>query len=87
MTFRGSNSASIRGTVILVALCFVAVMAIVLGSYLAVTTRAMQLSNRGFQAELSKQLAEAGLEEALRAFNKNDWTDWTSSGAVPYSGH
>lgn len=71
---------SARGTVILVALCFVAVMAIVLGSYIAVCSRAMQMSNRSFQAELSRQLAEAGIEEALRAFNKNDWTDWTSSG-------
>jgi len=69
-----------RGTVLLVALCFVAVMGIVLGSYLAVCTRAMQLSNRGFQANLSKQLAEAGIDEALRAFNKNDWSGWTSSG-------
>lgn len=69
-----------RGTVLLVALCFVAVMGIVLGSYLAVCTRAMQLSNRGFQANLSKQLAEAGIDEALRAFNKNDWSGWSSSG-------
>lgn len=69
-----------RGTVVLVALCFVAVLGLMLASYLAVTSRAMQLSNRSFQSDLSRQLAEAGLEEALRAFNKNDWSDWTGSG-------
>ncbi len=64
----------------LVALCFVAVLAISLASYIAVCSRAMQLSNRSFQASVSQQLAEAGIEEALRAFNQNNWDDWTSSG-------
>jgi hypothetical protein len=69
-----------RGSVILVSLCFVAVLGIMLAGYLAVCSRVMTLSNRGFQTDLSKQLAEAGLEEALRAFNKNDWSDWSSAG-------
>jgi hypothetical protein len=68
-----------RGTVTLVALCFVSVLGIALASYLAVCTRAMQLSNRSFQGNLSQQLAEAGIEEALRAFNKNDWSGWASN--------
>ncbi|HEY8993070.1 MAG TPA: hypothetical protein VIM71_00165 [Lacunisphaera sp.] len=71
---------SVRGTVSLVALCFVAVLGISLAGYIAVCSRAMTLSNRSFQASLSQQLAELGLEEALRAFNKNDWSDWTSGG-------
>lgn len=74
------NSARSRGTVSLVALCFVAVLGISLASYIAICTRAMQLSNRSFQASVSKQLAEAGLEEALRAFNENNWDDWTGGG-------
>lgn len=69
-----------RGTVSLVALCFTAVIGISLASYITLSSRAMQLSNRSFQASVSKQLAEVGIEEALRAFNKNDWDDWTSSG-------
>lgn len=73
-------SARERGTVVLVALCFVAVLGLMLASYLAVSSRAMQLSNRSFQSELSRQLAEAGIEEALRAFNKNDWSNWSSNG-------
>jgi hypothetical protein len=75
-----SSFASETGTVILVSLCFVAVLGIMLAGYLAVCSRVMTLSNRGFQTDLSKQLAEAGIEEALRAFNKNDWSDWTSAG-------
>ncbi|MDQ5979247.1 MAG: hypothetical protein QG602_2221 [Verrucomicrobiota bacterium] len=72
--------AKIRGTVSLVALCFVAVLGISLASYIGICTRAMQLSNRSFQASVSKQLAEAGLEEALRAFNQNNWDDWSGGG-------
>lgn len=70
------------GTVSLVALCFVAVLGIALASYLTVCTRAMNLSNRSFQSGLSQQLAEFGLEEGLRAFNKNDWSDWTNGISV-----
>lgn len=69
-----------RGTVSLVALCFVAVLGISLAGYIAVCSRAMTLSNRSFQASVSQQLAELGLEEALRAFNKNDWSDWSNGG-------
>ena len=62
------------------ALCFVTVLAISLASYIAVCSRSMQLSNRAFQGNLSQQLAEAGIEEALRAFSKNDWSNWSSNG-------
>jgi hypothetical protein len=81
VSFRGPKRLGpARGTVSLVALCFTAVIGISLASYITLSSRAMQLSNRSFQASVSKQLAEVGLEEALRAFNKNDWDDWTSSG-------
>jgi len=74
-----------RGTVMLVALCFVTVLGISLASYIAVCSRAMQISNRTFQAGLSQQLAEMGLEEALRAFNKNDWSDWSNGVAADWT--
>ena len=51
-----------KGTVILVALCFVAVLGISLAGYIAVCSRAMNISNRSYQAGLSRQLAEMGLE-------------------------
>lgn len=74
-----NNHGIIRGTVTLVALCFTAVMGITLAGYIAVCSRAMNLSNRTFQNNLSKQLAEIGIDEALRAFNKNDWSNWSSN--------
>ena len=62
------------------ALCFTVVIGISLASYITLSSRAMQLSNRSFQAGVSKQLAEVGIEEALRAFSKNDWNGWSNSG-------
>ncbi len=80
MTPRRHRSA--RGTVILVAMCFAAVIAISLSSYLAIARVSMEQSNRSFQTDLSKQLAEAGLETALAAANTNDWSGWTLSGTT-----
>jgi hypothetical protein len=77
--------AASQGTVTLVALCFVTVLGIVLGSYLAVCSRAMNLANRGFQQDLAQQLAELGIEEGLRAFNKNDWADWSNGISVDWN--
>jgi hypothetical protein len=79
-TLGSKHPGSSRGTVSLVALCFVAVLGISLAGYIAVCSRAMTLSNRSYQGSLSRQLAEAGIEEALRAFNKNDWSDWSNGG-------
>ena len=69
-----------HGTVSLVALCFVAVIGMILGSYLVLCSRAMNLSNRSYQVGVAQQLAEFGLEEGLRAFNNNDWSGWTTDG-------
>src|SRR4051812_41590262 len=68
------------GSVTLLALCIVAVLGIALASYVTVASRSMQLSSRSFQNTLGKQLAEAGLDEALRAFNRNNWSTWSSNG-------
>jgi len=71
---------STHGTVSLVALCLVTVTGIMLGSYLTLCSRAMTLSNRSYQAGVAQQLAEFGIEEGLRAFNKNNWNGWSSGG-------
>lgn len=71
-----------RGSVLLVVMCFAAVLGIGVAGYIALCSRAMQLSNRSVQAGLSKQIAETGIEEALRALNKNDWSGWTSGGVT-----
>ncbi len=76
-----------KGSVVIVALCFAAVLGIALASYLAVTRQAMKLSNRTYLKSVSKHLAEMGLEKALWAYNRDSWDSsiWTTTtvGTVP----
>jgi hypothetical protein len=73
-------SQSLRGSVVITALCFVAVLAIAVTTYLVIATRAMRLSKRTAEAGVTAQLAEIGLEQALSALNNNSWSGWTTSG-------
>jgi len=67
-----------RGSLILLVMCLLAVLGIALASYLAVSNQAMKLSNRSYAKDVSKNLAEMGLEQALQAFDSNDWSSWTN---------
>jgi len=71
-----------NGSVVLVVLCFLAVLGIGLAGYLAVSNQSMRLSNRSYVKEISGHLAEMGFEEALRALNNQNFADWTS-GTMP----
>lgn len=77
-----SRLQSQTGSVTLVALCCLAVLSIGLAAYLAIGTQAMRLSNRTFQRDVARQLAEMGLERGLAALNSNDWTGWTLNGTT-----
>lgn len=66
----------------LAALCFSTVMAIALASYLTLCHRTLELSARSVQGTQTVELAETGMEEALWALNKNDWTNWTITGTT-----
>jgi hypothetical protein len=78
-----------RASVTLVALCFTAVLAIALTSYIALCSRSYSLSTRTLNEDKARQLALVGLEEALWALNQNIWTGsgpanadvWGTSGA------
>ena len=78
-----------KASVTLTALCFTIVLAISLSSYLALSFRSYHLSTRQMHEDRARQLAQAGLEEALWALNQNNWTSagpassgaWTTSGA------
>lgn len=78
---------NIRGSVVLVALCFVAVLAIAVTTYLTLSSRAMNLSARTYNSSLSAQLAELGMELSLSAMNNATWTGWTTSGATATRTH
>ena len=66
----------------MVALCFVAVLAIAVTSFITMSTESMRVSDRSLQTVMSEQLAEMGLEQAIAAMNSNSWTTWTSNGAT-----
>jgi hypothetical protein len=69
-----------RGAALLAALCFAAVLTIVLSSYITMCYRSLQMSARNANTGHSVELAETGLEEALWALHNNDWTGWSISG-------
>ncbi|MDP2138297.1 MAG: hypothetical protein Q8J74_10630 [Candidatus Didemnitutus sp.] len=64
----------------LLTLCLVAVMAISLASYIALSARAMTQANRSFQSGLAAQQAESGIVQALWSLNNANWTNWTAPG-------
>ena len=63
-----------RGAVSLVALCLAAALAIALASYITIALRSLAFSDRNFQNNRTRELAETGLEAALFALNNADWT-------------
>jgi hypothetical protein len=73
------------GSVTLVALCFTAVLAIALSSYLALYQRSYDLSTRLLHEDKARQLAQTGLEEALWALNQATWTGSGPSSNTPWN--
>ncbi len=78
-----------RASVTLVALCFTAVLAIALTSYITLCSRSYNFSTRIMHEDKARQLALVGLEESLWALNQNTWNSsgpanantWTTTGA------
>lgn len=82
-----------RGSVIITALIFAAVIAISLVSYLRLSTNSLKLAHRTFFADAATNLAEAGTEEAVWSFNTmalsddstviaNAWSGWTLGNTI-----
>lgn len=75
-----------RGSALLVAMCFAAVLAIALSSYLTLCYRSLQMSSRNLNSAHSVELAECGMEEVLWTLNANnctgDWSTWTIAGTT-----
>ena len=71
-----------RGAALLAALCFATVLALAIGGYITVCYRSLALSTRSNQGTFAVQLAEAGMEDALWALNKDDWSSWSISGTT-----
>lgn len=75
---------------LIVALLFAALIAIVLGSYLNLNLSSARLAKRTFNGYAALNLAESGAEEALWSFNRKAggdgaaWAEWTTSGAAAW---
>lgn len=72
-----------RGSVLIAALIFSAVIAISLVSFLRLSTQSSQLAYRSFYAGAAMNAAETGLEQAMWAVNKRiagDSSVWTTHG-------
>ncbi|HEY0946583.1 MAG TPA: hypothetical protein VGD81_14995, partial [Opitutaceae bacterium] len=65
-----SSSSANRGSVLIVALILALVIAIALGSYISMSTTALNFSQRSFLSNQAMNVAEAGLEQALWAVNQ-----------------
>lgn len=77
-----------RGTVLIVALLLMAVIALAITSYMNLSLGSARLAHRGFQQSAAFNLSEAGAEEALWSLNRatahqsDAWTGWTVSGST-----
>lgn len=74
-----------RGSVLLVAMLLGAVLAISLGSYIALNSQSQSLAHRSFYLSEAMNMAESGLEEAVWSFNRAQagdptaWDGWNTT--------
>jgi hypothetical protein len=76
--------------VLIVALLVAAIIAIALGSYLSLNLASSRHARRTFNGYAALNLAEAGAEEAVSAFNRNTsgdataWSTWNTNAAAAW---
>ena len=79
-----------RGTVLIVTLLVLAMLALGVGSYLSLNLNTSRLARRSYQQNAAFHLAEAGAEEAVWSFNRahakqpDAWAGWTVQGAAAW---
>jgi hypothetical protein len=67
-----------RGSILIVAMCFAALIAISLTSYIKLALNSMKLADRSYYQNSAMNLAEVGIEEAMYCFNRLDEVPKTS---------
>jgi hypothetical protein len=65
---------STRGSALIVALIFAAIIAISLTSYIQLSLNSYKLAQRSFYANAAMNLVDTGLEQALWSLNNSSWT-------------
>lgn len=79
-----------RGSVLIVTLLVLALLALGVGSYLSLNLNTSRLARLSYQQNAAFHLAEAGAEEGLWSFNQahagnpEAWTGWTVQGAAAW---
>ncbi len=79
-----------RGAVLIVALMLMAVIALMLGSYLSLNLNSTRQAQRSFYGIAALNLVEAGAEEAVWSFNRasagqtDAWTGWSDDGLAAW---
>jgi len=79
-----------RGSVLIVAMLITAMLALVLGSYFNLTLTSSKQTRRTFDRNAAFHLTEAGVEEAVWAYNRSlvgapdAWSEWTTDGAAAW---
>lgn len=76
-----SNWKNSRGSVMVIAVVFAAIMALSVTSFLKLANSEARLASVAFYSNSSLNLAEAGVEKALYALNNEDWTGWNVMGS------
>jgi hypothetical protein len=91
MSFISTKHHSSRGSALIVALIFAALIAISLTSYISLANSSLKQASRSFYASSGMNLAETGLELAGACFNRLDgstvndaWDGWTLN-HTPYN--
>jgi hypothetical protein len=83
---KSSHAHRSRGTVLIVAMLFAALLAVALSSYVALNTHSLKMANRSFYAIEAVNMAENAIEEAIWSFNQFNagvttaWDGWNISG-------
>lgn len=81
---------STRGSALIVALIFAAILAIALTSYLKLSLNAARLSNRSFHLNAAQNLVDTGLERAMWSLNNTlaypSPGNWTTGGFAARAG-
>lgn len=84
-----SRSPTFRGSLLITAMLLASVLGLGIAGYLHLSRNSLKMAQRTFFANDANNLAEAGLEEAIYAFNQmglgtavaTAWNGWTVSGA------
>ncbi len=71
-----------EGSILAAAMIFAVVSAAMVGTYLKLVMNELRIADQAFQSNAAINAAEAGLEQAAYALNREDWSGWHTV-AVP----